>query len=390
LPTRGEDGVYLHVGVPKTGTTYVQSFLWFNRGELARRGLLFAAERRGDHFAAAVDLAGGHFAGHEIASADGAWVAVSQRAAAWEGRSLLSHEMFGSFGLSKITAMMSAFEGRRVHLILTLRDLARIVPATWQEAIKNQRVESWSEFLERVRVQGEEKRDARFWRLQNVPRILRDWSEFVPPERIHLVTVPPQGAPRTLLLDRFLSVFGETTDGLDLDVPVANESIGAAEVAVLQRVNAVARERMDWDTYHEYVKHFAVSNVLVNRPNQVKITLPDSELPWLRAETRRIRAIVDKLQVDVIGDIEDLTPRTAGKTYVSPESVSEDAVVEAAVDLSVGMIEAYADLRNSTRTESVVSEAVAAVRRGGLRGLKAMASRAVAAYRRARSHEPVS
>jgi hypothetical protein len=390
VPTRGEDGVYLHIGVPKTGTTYVQDFLWRNQDELARRGLLFAAERRGEHFAAAVDLAGGRFAGHEIASSEGAWKAVAERAAAWKGKALISHEMFGGFRSPKIAEMMSAFEGRRVHVVLTVRDLARIVPATWQEAVKNQRVESWSDFLERVRVTDDDKRDPRFWRLQNVARILRNWSEFVPSERIHVVTVPPPGAPRTLLVERFLSVFGETTAGLDPEVAVANESIGAAEVALLQRINEVARERMPWDTYHEFVKHFAVPKILVNRQNQIKITLPDSELPWLRAETQRIRAVVSTSKVDVIGDLDDLAPRTVGAAYVDPDSVSQDAVLQAAVDLSVGMIEAYADVRNTARTESVVSEAVAAVRRGGLRGLSAMASRAVGAYRRARTHEPVS
>ena len=48
MSTRGEDGVYLHIGVPKTGTTYLQGFLFANREALAKRGLLVAAHSRGD------------------------------------------------------------------------------------------------------------------------------------------------------------------------------------------------------------------------------------------------------------------------------------------------------------------------------------------------------
>jgi len=38
--------VYVHIGLPKTGTSYLQRTLWRNRAELARVGVYLPGERR--------------------------------------------------------------------------------------------------------------------------------------------------------------------------------------------------------------------------------------------------------------------------------------------------------------------------------------------------------
>jgi hypothetical protein len=348
MSTRGEDGVYLHIGVPKTGTTYLQGVLFGNREALAKRGLLVAAHSRGDHFKAVIDIRGGQFIGHDIAGAEGMWQRVAGMAVDWPGRSVISHELFGGLRGEKLERVFDALGSRPVHVILTLRDLARILPAAWQEQVKNQRIDPWHDFLDRIRVL-ESPRDPRFWGLHNVTRILRVWSKYVPPERIHIVTVPPPGAPRSLLVERYFSVFDVDVEGLDLTSRRANESLRAAEVEFLQRVNQVASQRLPWDSYHDFVKHLAVPKVLAVRDTSTPITVPDGELPWLREETERTCATIDELGCDVVGDLADLTPRTAGTGYVDPSGVTDAEVVDAAVDAFVGMVEEYAALRR-TRT----------------------------------------
>jgi len=375
MSTRGEDGVYLHIGVPKTGTTYIQNFLWANRDELRARGLLLALERQADHYAAVVDLQGGQFAGHEVAGVEGAWQRVADLAVRWPGRSLISHEIFGGLREEKIEEVFEAVGSRPVHVVLTLRDLARIVPAVWQESAKNQRVDPWPDFLERISVL-DKGRDRRFWRLQNVSRILRTWSEYVPGERIHVVTLPPPGAPRTLLIERFCAALGVDTQGLDFDIAVANESIGAAEVALLQRINATASDRISWEDYHDYLKHFAVPRILSNRQDSTRITMPDSELPWLQEETSRTCRTVAKVGCDVVGDLDDLTPRTAGDSYVDPTAVAEDEVMQAAIDLGVGMVQEYAALARETKSAVAVSDALRGVRQGRLQEARELLHRA--------------
>ena len=63
--------VVLHVGLPKTGTTYLQALLADHRDELRDSGVLYPFLRPGGMFHAAVEVRGSHgevrvFAGGEI------------------------------------------------------------------------------------------------------------------------------------------------------------------------------------------------------------------------------------------------------------------------------------------------------------------------------------
>ena len=48
--------VYLHVGAPKTGTTYLQDRLALNKAELARHGVHYPLQLHASQFRPALDL----------------------------------------------------------------------------------------------------------------------------------------------------------------------------------------------------------------------------------------------------------------------------------------------------------------------------------------------
>lgn len=48
--------VLVHVGTPKTGTSYLQDVLFLNRDSLQDQGILYPADRFDEHFLAALDL----------------------------------------------------------------------------------------------------------------------------------------------------------------------------------------------------------------------------------------------------------------------------------------------------------------------------------------------
>ena len=74
--------VHLHIGAPKTGTTYLQDRLDLNRASLARHGVVIPAPRSGHsdmfHFRAALDLLDQDWGGTP-GHAHGSWDAMVRR-----------------------------------------------------------------------------------------------------------------------------------------------------------------------------------------------------------------------------------------------------------------------------------------------------------------------
>ncbi|HEY0775270.1 MAG TPA: hypothetical protein VGD51_14370, partial [Nocardioidaceae bacterium] len=144
--------VYLHVGAPKTGTTYLQDRLGANSETLAEHGIYFPRGPLGrdpghTHFRAALDLLGedwGGPAGH----AEGYWDALIRKVRRSRGTVIISHEILAAAPAEKIARAMADLEGSEVHVVFSARDIARQLPAFWQESIKQGRRWTFQKFLD--------------------------------------------------------------------------------------------------------------------------------------------------------------------------------------------------------------------------------------------------
>ena len=73
--------VFLHIGEPKTGTTFLQQVMWRNRSELAARGVVLPGHHPQDHFRASQDLRGiAKLASDPAGSWTGEWEILAQQA----------------------------------------------------------------------------------------------------------------------------------------------------------------------------------------------------------------------------------------------------------------------------------------------------------------------
>src|SRR4051812_50029816 len=70
--------VYLHVGAPKTGTTYLQDRLALNKASLTRRGVHYPLLLHASQFRAALDLLQMPWGGLQE-NVDGDWDALAAR-----------------------------------------------------------------------------------------------------------------------------------------------------------------------------------------------------------------------------------------------------------------------------------------------------------------------
>jgi len=210
--------VLLHVGTPKTGTSGLQDVLFRNRERLLEHGILYPAERFDAHFLAALDLMRLPWGGLET-EAFGAWDDLAAQVRAHEGTAIISHEILATASRSQVGRALESLghradgTGAEVHVVLSVRDLVRQVPAEWQENVKHRSTITFERFLEQLRDPARESRIATwFWGVQEIPDILDRWGHALPPERIHVVTVPAPGGPPDLLWQRFTRAFG--LDGL--------------------------------------------------------------------------------------------------------------------------------------------------------------------------------
>ena len=164
---------------------------------------------------------------------------------------------------------MASFPDREVHVVLTARDLGRQIPAEWQERVKHR---GGREYADVPQGAAEELPRAPTGRCgsggsSTCPRILASWGAGLPPERVHLVTVPPAGAPRDLLWERFAGVVGLDPHAAYAESETTNASLGGAEVTMLRRLNIeLAEPSVPRETYVEWVRETIVKEVLAQRP----------------------------------------------------------------------------------------------------------------------------
>ncbi|WP_148572692.1 hypothetical protein [Nocardioides caldifontis] len=322
--------VVLHIGAMKSGTSFLQNVLGDNRDELARQGFCFPGKRWRRQVSAVRDVSERGLPGQPPLAEDGPWNQLVREVDAWDGTALVSMEFLGPRMPPKIEQIVSSFSTDRVEAVMTVRDLARSVPAMWQEAMQNAGVSGWEDYLEAVRTENRKHPGGRnFWRHQATGAIADRWSKGVGKDRFTLVTVPPPGAPPTLLWERFAQAVGLDPEPFDLATRRSNPSIGAASALVLRALNErLADDPLPRNIYSRYVKHALAKEGLARREADDPMFGIDE--PWVakfaEREVRRLR----KLDLRVIGSLDDLAPRPV--RGVPAGSVTTEQQLEAALD----------------------------------------------------------
>ncbi|MFF5260142.1 hypothetical protein ACFY4C_14425 [Actinomadura viridis] len=332
--------VYVHVGAPKSGTTYLQNVMWHNREVLAGQGLLYPGDEPSAHVWAAFDLRGAFFDGHSDPVTRGAWARMVEEIRAWDGPvALISQELLSAATPAHVRRALADLDFAEVHLVYTARDLARQIPAHWQEDVKNRLTMTFGEFVDGLRDPGAARSRwiREFWRMQDAAAVLARWGEGpagpIPPERVHVVTLPPPGAPSELLLERFCAVLGVDPSGLDTSQVFANPSLGVAETELIRRINLATRGSVEWPVHDVFVKHDLAQSVLTARKGATRIRLPEAYLPWVLERSRRLAGALREAGYRVEGDLDDLLPAPANPPAASdPGRAPEEEVLDAAVD----------------------------------------------------------
>jgi hypothetical protein len=321
--------VVLHIGAMKSGTSFIQNVLGQNRARLQEHDIRFACERWRQQVQAVHDLMDHGGPDQPPLELDGAWHRLVDDIARWPGTAIVSMEFFAPRQGPKIETIKEAFAGSDLQVVLTARDLSRSLPAMWIELVQNRGVRTWDEFLEAVHhPDGGHKVGHWFWRNQRIPDIAERWSEAVGRDHFTLVTVPPKGAPPSLLWDRFASVAGIPEGLCDLEVR-SNPGLDAASALVLRALNErFEAEGFDRREYERIVKGVLAKQGMVRRGREAVPLGLDAR--WVRRVSKQQLARLRELDIRVVGDIDDL--EFVAVPGVHTKKVTAEQQLDAALD----------------------------------------------------------
>ena len=152
--TRGPR-IYVHIGEPKTGTTFLQDALWANRARLAVHGLQLPGYADRDHSRASRDLRETPRPASDPADPwAGEWDVLAGQALCAPERAVISNELLAASSPQQAERAVCSLLRAEVHVVVTVRNFAALLPAEWQEAVKCRGTVGWEAWLDAVIAAG--------------------------------------------------------------------------------------------------------------------------------------------------------------------------------------------------------------------------------------------
>lgn len=343
--------IYLHIGAPKTGTSFLQRMIWLNKEELRAQGFFFPPGSRRMQFDAVSDLRGGIWSENQLSAT---WDLVVERAHLNEGVAVVSEELLCGSPPEVIERIVTSLAPIPVHVVHAARDFARQVPAEWQQWLRSRSTTTYELYLDRLR----DVPDQSFWQTQDPTKAYARWAPFLEPGHFHVLTVPPPGADPKLLWQRFCSIVG-----FDPDVPHAppgmqNPSLGLAEAELLRRFNVAIGDRFPMrDRYIRVVRDNLMRDALFTAPEPQRIGVPAPYVEWVRERSQQmvddLSALAAAGEVDVVGSPEELAANVVDAVRL-PSELSDGELLDAAIAAWIRqheVIEQRMDERDARRAE---------------------------------------
>ena len=339
----------IHVGPPKTGTTYLQSVLWDHKAVLREAGVLLPGRAPFDH-----NLVGAYLRCEQPGPRmQRAWKRVVGAVNAWPGTAVLSNEWFSLTSRRQAWRALAAFPGAEMHVVGAARDFRAVAPAAWQEQLKLGHASSLDDFVGSLTGSG----DRWSWSTLDPARVLARWGAWLPRENVHVVTFPTPTSPPCTLWDRFAGVCGIPPGLCEPSRGSSNESIGVESAKLLEILGprlrrAIDADDADWTEQYRWLRRFLGHQLLAPRGGS-RIALRDEDAVALQARTRASVEALRSAGWRVVGDLAELTATAVSATAVHPDDVSDAALLEVAGDLVADLLrQVRLEARRSERTGS--------------------------------------
>jgi hypothetical protein len=258
---------------------------------------------------------------------------------------IISGEEFSFCEVNEIRTLLNDLGRSRVHIVVTVRSLAKILPSQWQLDLKGMHtVDSFDTWLRWVLRPRKLRKIATllgiphpFWFRHQHDQLVRRWIAEV---GIHNVTViVADDANHQQLFDAFEALFGVAKGTLQPDFSKSNPSISVEDAEILKQTYAILSERQLEITDRKHVRIIR-QRLSTQRPtavNDSKIVIPEWAVDSVRSISKTVYDGLLSSRVRIIGDPSALLQLTAPKT--GGVMLDMDAIESSALQL-VAQLEA--------------------------------------------------
>jgi hypothetical protein len=337
--------VFLHLGLPKTGTSYLQTIIWAHREELADAELLVPGRERRDHLWASLVVRDDPRVARRNHKAPHSWEVLLAETSAWGGDALISHEFFSAASAEQAARVLEDLAPAEVHLVLTAREPLGLFTSSWQESLKNKGTVPIEDY---GRGESADPLEVWDWRTLDLGLVLDRWATGVAPDRVHVVPLPPSGAPPDELWRSFCTVLALEPGVVGDAGRFPNASMGVVEAETLRRLNG---RLQGFDSAFDrgvWIRTFLADERLVPREGE-RFWPGEDQVEDCRRRGEAAVALVRERGYDVVGDLDSLLVPTELPERRHPSSVTDAEVAEVALDLAARLM---SDLRDGVRPGS--------------------------------------
>jgi hypothetical protein len=325
----------LHIGPHKTGTSAIQGALFLARERLAAQGVVYPGQGRTILWPILAVTGQPPLLGEPTPKISYWEDLTGQIAATGDQRVVLSSEFFCQADDATARRVVTDLGGDRVHVVVTLRSLTRILPSQWQQYVQNGFHFRYHEWLEGILSDPPSTPTPAFWLRHRHDELVARWAAVTGPENLTVIAVDE--SDRLMLLRVFETMLGLPEGFLVPEESAANRSLTAAEAELVRRLSQEFSRR-EWPqrNYSRFMRNGLIEQLKTGRqpgPDEPRIATPAWALDRAAEISGEMAARIEALGVNIVGDISALGKRPADQ----PESAADPVLpVEAAIQAALG------------------------------------------------------
>lgn len=340
----------VHIGPPKTATTTIQGAFHSCRAEIEAQGVHYVGRKR--HSGSAVQAVIGR-PGFFIEGTPpiGLWNTFARDARGSSARRVvISSEFFADALPESIPRIVTDLGPDTIHVVVTLRPLARILPSQWQQYVQSGMRTSYDAFLDAQFNQPVGSHTPTFWRRHRHDQLIERWRDVVGADRVTVVVLDE--GDRDMVLRTFEQMAGLRSGTLVARSDLTNRSMTMPEIEAVRAFNAALYDEGLGKPEQSRLMHFGAAPYMRTRmppADEPRVETPQWALDRVAALSGEMVDAIAAAGVRVIGDLDRLRvvdPRSSDVDLSAPVPIP----AEIAGRMAMGVLVATGGARKSSRS----------------------------------------